>query len=420
MRFYEYESRRIVERAGIPVTDYGFCTTADEAREAAERIGGETVIKSQVLTGGRMKAGGVKFATTPDEAAEHAAAILELEIGGHMPVGVLVDPKADVAQEYYAAALWDGRAKRPMMLFSDMGGIDIEQVAEEHPDHVGRGHLSNLHPVFDFQAKETVARCGMTGSELTRATMILARLAALQRDFDMTLAEINPVARLNDGSFVALDAHMEMEDEAVGRHKKMLEEIGVDLSEPREMYEPSAFERNVKAIDAADHRGVIQGKDHGFEGNLGLVIGAGGGSLTLTDAVRSQGGKPANYAEIGGNPSVAEGEGPCQGSSSEGRRREDRGDDVDRLQHPRGHRRPRRDQGLSRAWQGSGRDHRRLPHPRRVGGRGREDPLQVRDRVPRPQHLHVGGGGRGRRQDPGGGPVRGFPRKQHVPVGWEV
>src|SRR5688572_8386544 len=190
MRFYEYESRRIVERAGIPVTEYGFATTAAEAREAAARIGGPTVIKSQVLTGGRMKAGGVKFADTPDEAAEHAAAILELEIGGHLPVGVLVDPKAEIEQEYYAAVLWDGRAKRPMMLFSDMGGIDIEQVAEEHPDHVGRGHLSNLHPVFDFQAKETVARCGMTGKELGRASAVLARLAGLQRDFDMTLAEI--------------------------------------------------------------------------------------------------------------------------------------------------------------------------------------------------------------------------------------
>jgi succinyl-CoA synthetase beta subunit/citryl-CoA synthetase large subunit len=121
----------------------------------------------------------------------------------------------------------------------------------------------------------------------------------------MTLAEINPLARLADGSFVALDAHMEMEDEAVDRHKSMLTGIGVDLDEPRELYEPSEFERNVKAIDAADHRGVIQGKDHGFTGDLGLVIGAGGGSLTLTDAVRSQGGKPANYAEIGGNPSVA-------------------------------------------------------------------------------------------------------------------
>ena len=146
----------------------------------------------------------------------------------------------------------------------------------------------------------------MTGRELTRATPVLARLAQLQRDYDMTLAEINPLARLSDGSFVALDAHMEMEDEAVGRHQQgCSQEIGVELEEPRELYEPSEFERNVKAIDEADHRGVIQGKDHGFTGNLGLVIGAGGGSLTLTDAVRSQGGKPANYAEIGGNPSVA-------------------------------------------------------------------------------------------------------------------
>jgi succinyl-CoA synthetase beta subunit len=310
MRFYEFESRRIVERAGIPVTDYGFCTSAEEARSIAERIDGPTVVKSQVLTGGRMKAGGVKFADTPAEAAVHAEQILALEISGHMPVGVLVDPRAEVEQEYYAAVLWDGRAKRPMMLFSDMGGIDIEEVAEKHPDHVGRGHLSNLHPISDFQAKQVVAEAGgLTGRELTRATPILTRLAQLQRDFDLTLAEINPLARLADGSFVALDAHMEMEDEAVGRHRSMLAEIGVELDEPRELYEPSEFERNVKAIDEADHRGVIQGKDHGFEGNLGLVIGAGGGSLTLTDAVRSQGGKPANYAEIGGNPSVSKSKG---------------------------------------------------------------------------------------------------------------
>ena len=309
MRFYEFESRRIVERAGIPVTEYGFAKTAAQAEKAAKKIGGPVVVKSQVLTGGRMKAGGVKFADTPSEARAAAAEILKLEIGGHMPVGVLVDPKAEVEKEYYAAVLWDGRAKRPMMLFSDMGGIDIEEVAEKHPDHVGRGHLSNLLPIPDFRAKEVVASVGLTGSELNRATPILARLAQLQRDYDMTLAEINPVARLADGSFVALDAHMEMEDEAVGRHRKMLAEIGVELEEPREMYEPSEFERNVKTIDEADHRGVIQGKDHGFEGNLGLVIGAGGGSLTLTDAVRSQGGRPANYAEIGGNPSVAKSKG---------------------------------------------------------------------------------------------------------------
>ena len=305
MRFYEYESRRMVERAGIPVTDYGFARTAAEAREAAERIGGPVVIKSQVLTGGRMKAGGVKFADTPEGAEAHAGEILELEINGHMPRGVLVDPKAEVAQEYYASVVWDGTRKRPMMLFSDMGGIDIEEVAERHPDHVGRGRISNLLPISDFQAKQVVASVGVTGRELTRATPILARLAQLFRDNDMTLAEINPLARLEDGSFVALDAHMEMEEEARPRQRRLLAELEIPADDDREDYEPSEFERNVAAIDSADHRGVIQGKDHGFDGDLGLVIGAGGGSLTLTDAVRSQGGRPANYSEIGGNPSVA-------------------------------------------------------------------------------------------------------------------
>ena len=305
MRFYEFESRRIVERAGIPVTKYGFCTTADQARKIAEDIGGSVVSKSQVLTGGRMKAGGVKFADTPEEAASHAADILELEINGHMPKGVLVDPKADVVQEYYAGVVWDGTRKCPLMLFSDMGGIDIEEVAETHPDHVGRGHLSNLVEPPDFRAKEVISQTGLTGSELTRATPILTRLARLMRDYDMTLAEINPLARLADGSFVALDAHMEMENEARPRQPPLLDDLGVDPTDMREPYEPRAFERNVKAIDSADHRGVIQGKDHGFSGNLGLVIGAGGGSLTLTDAVRSQGGRPANYTEIGGNPSVS-------------------------------------------------------------------------------------------------------------------
>jgi len=306
MRFFEYESRRIVELSGIPVTEYGFCTTAPEAKAAAERIGGPVVIKSQVLTGGRMKAGGVKFADTPEEAEAEAAEVLELEINGQMPRGVLVDPKAEVKQEYYAGVVWDGTAKRPLMLFSDMGGIDIEEVAEKHPDHVGRGHVSNLLPISDFEAKQTVAGAGVTGSQLNRATAVLARLARLFRERDMTLAEINPLAELEDGSFVALDAHMEMEDEAKPRQKSLLEgELEIAPEDTREPYEPSDFERNVKAIDSADHRGVIQGKDHGFTGNLGLVIGAGGGSLTLTDAVRSQGGKPANYAEIGGNPSVS-------------------------------------------------------------------------------------------------------------------
>jgi len=303
VRFFEYESRQIVKRAGIPVTDFGFATSAAQAREVAERIGGPTVIKSQVLTGGRMKAGGVRFADGADEAAEHAEAILSLEIGGHMPRGVLVDPRAELRQEYYAGVVWDGIRKQPVMLFSDMGGIDIEEVAEKHPDRVGRGHFSTILPFSDHQAKEVVAQVGVSGRQLTRITPILTRLARLFLDYDMTLAEINPLGELEDGRFVALDAHMDMENEGRPRQSELLAELGVGGEETRQAREPTPFELAGEEVDSMDHRGVA-GNVTEFDGNLGLVIGAGGGSLTLFDAVRAHGGRPANYCEIGGNPSV--------------------------------------------------------------------------------------------------------------------
>ena len=303
MRFFEFESRQIVAKAGIPVSAHGFATTAEEARRIAGEIDGPTVIKSQVLTGGRMKAGGVKFADTPDEAAEHAAAILQLEINGHMPRGVLVDSRVAVKQEYYAGVVWDGMRKQPVMLFSDMGGIDIEEVAESHPGHVGRGHFSTIHPLSDFQAKQVIASTGVTGKALQRLTPILTRLAKLFVERDMTLAEINPLAELEDGTFVAVDAHMDMENEARPRQKAILEELGVGEEETRQAREATPFEIAGEEVDGMDHRGVA-GNVTEFDGNLGLVIGAGGGSLTLFDAVRAHGGNPANYCEIGGNPSV--------------------------------------------------------------------------------------------------------------------
>jgi len=304
MRFFEYEAREVVKRAGIPVTDYGFTTDAAEAKAIAQRIGGPVVIKSQVLTGGRMKAGGVKFADTPEQAEADAAAVLSLEINGHLPRGVLVDPKASVKQEYYAGVVWDGTRKQPVMLFSDMGGIDIEEVAEQHPDHVGRQHFSNILPLSDFQAKQCIAQTGVTGSRLNKLVPILTRLARLFVQYDMTLAEINPLAEMDDGSFVALDAHMDMENEARPRQKALLKDLGVGDEETRQAREATEFEIAGEAVDAQDHRGVA-GNVTEFDGNLGLVIGAGGGSLTLFDAVRNAGGQPANYCEIGGNPSVA-------------------------------------------------------------------------------------------------------------------
>jgi len=304
MRFFEYESRQIVQKAGIPVSAHGFATTAAEARRIAEEIGAPTVIKSQVLTGGRMKAGGVKFADTPEEAEAHAEAILALEIGGHMPRGVLVDSRVPVKREYYAGVTWDGTRKRPVLIFSDMGGIDIEEVAETHPDHVGRAHFSTLRPFSDFEAKQVIASVGVTGRALTRLTPILARLGRLFRERDMTLAEINPLAELEDGTFVAVDAHMDMENEARPRQQALLRELGVGAEETRQAREATPFELAGEEVDAQDHRGVA-GNVTEFDGNLGLVIGAGGGSLTLFDAVRAHGGRPANYCEIGGNPSVA-------------------------------------------------------------------------------------------------------------------
>jgi succinyl-CoA synthetase beta subunit/citryl-CoA synthetase large subunit len=304
MRFFEYESRAIVAKAGIPVTKHGFAKTSDEARRIAEQIAGPVVIKSQVLTGGRMKAGGVRFADSPEAAARDAEHILNLEINGHMPRGVLVDDRADVAHEYYAGVVWDGTRKRPVILFSDMGGIDIEQVASEHPDHVARGHFSTRTPFSDWQAKQIIASLGVTGSALNRLTPILARLARLFLQYDMTLAEINPLGELTDGSFVALDAHMDMENEARPRQQALLHELGVSDVETRQAREATPFELAGEQVDAQDHRGVA-GNVTEFSGNLGLVIGAGGGSLTLFDAVRAHGGDPANYCEIGGNPSVA-------------------------------------------------------------------------------------------------------------------
>src|SRR5205814_4034520 len=282
MRFYEYESRAVLEREGIPVAGGGFATTADEAKQIATDVGGPVVIKSQVLTGGRMKAGGVKFADTPEEAEAAARDILALEINGHMPRGVLVGAKAEIKEEYYAGVIYDGIRKLPTFVFSDMGGIDIEEVAEEHPDHIGRGHFSTILPHMDFRAKDVVASIGITGSELNRLTPILSKLARLFVKYDMTLAEINPLAQLEDGTFVAVDAHMDMENEGRVRQKALLKELGVGEEETREAREPTPFEIEGERIDSVDHRGVA-GNVTEFDGNLGLVIGAGGGSVTLFD-----------------------------------------------------------------------------------------------------------------------------------------
>ena len=303
MRFYEFEAKKLLAKHGVRLPQGGTAETPEEAGKLAAEVGGPVVLKSQVLTGGRMKAGGVKFAETPEEAQREAVAILDLEIRGQRPRGVLVEAKAAVVTEYYAAVTYDALAKLPVMIFSDMGGIDIEQVAEEHPEHVAKANFSSLLPFSDFKAKEMIASLGIGGGELVRLTDVMSRLARVFSQYGLTLAEINPLAQLEDGSFVALDCHIDMEEEARDRQTAILEELGVGREETRQARPATEFEIKGALIDAQDHRGVA-GRVVGFDGNLGLVIGAGGGSLTIFDAIRKHGGRPANYCEIGGNPSV--------------------------------------------------------------------------------------------------------------------
>jgi succinyl-CoA synthetase beta subunit/citryl-CoA synthetase large subunit len=185
-----------------------------------------------------------------------------------------------------------------------MGGIDVEEVAEKHPEHIAKRHFSTLLPVSDFLAKEVVSALGISGSNLNRLTRIAASLARLFSQHGLTLAEINPLAQLQDGSFVCLDGHVDLEDEARDQQKGLLGALGIDPEEKRQARPPTEFEIKGEQMDLADHRGVA-GRVVEFDGDLGLVIGAGGGSLTLFDAIRRHGGRPANYCEIGGNPSVS-------------------------------------------------------------------------------------------------------------------
>jgi len=303
MRFYEYESKALFERHRLPLLPRRVVGSTAEAREAAVAIGCPVVVKSQVLSGGRMKAGAVRFADTPEEAAAHYEAILPIVVKGEKARSILVEKKSPVAQEYFASVTWDGRRKLPVLLFSDMGGIDIEEVAEKHPEHVSKTWFSTLLPLTPRIAKEAVGRVGVSGNDLNRLAPVVFELMRIFLEYDLTLAEINPLARLEDGSFAVLDGHVDLEAEARGKHKKLLAELRIGEEETRQARPPTAFEIAGRKVNEADHRGVA-GNVVEFDGNLGLIIGAGGGSLTLFDAVRKHGGRPANYCEIGGNPSV--------------------------------------------------------------------------------------------------------------------
>lgn len=302
MRFYEFEAKRILAKYGIPVPKSAMAQTAAEAEKLAAELGCPVVLKAQVLSPSLIKTAGVKSADSPAAAKAAAEKLLQLDDGGRKPKGILIETRPAATREYSLAVTYDGARKLPVLAGAAMAG-NIDDIGEKHPDRVARRHFSALLPFSDYLAKELTSAVGLKGADLTRMTPIVARLAQLFLKHDLTQADIFSLARLEDGTFVALDCNMDMEVEGRRRNKALLDELGIAADDTRVPRLPTPFEIEAAKIDADDPRGVA-GPVVEFDGTIGLVIGAGGGSLTLTDAVRRHGGKPANYAALGGNPSV--------------------------------------------------------------------------------------------------------------------
>jgi succinyl-CoA synthetase beta subunit/citryl-CoA synthetase large subunit len=303
VRFYETEAKRLFAKRGIPVPRGGSAATPAEAAKIAAEIGGAVAVKAQVLGRGRGKANLVRFAATADEAARQAAELLGLEVAGRKPLAVLVEQKLEPVAVYAVAASYDGVQKRPVLVASDRGGRDLDETAEREPERYFTRHFSALGPPPDYCAKELAKALSLGGQDLVKMAGVVARLGRLLLDCDLTRAEIGSLARLADGQLVALDAHLDLEVEARSRQKALLDELGVAPGDTRAPRDPTPFEIAAARIDKEDPRGVA-GPVVEFDGNIGLVIGAGGGSLTTFDAIRKHGGRPANYAALGGNPSV--------------------------------------------------------------------------------------------------------------------
>ncbi len=297
MRLYEFEAKRLLREFGVPVPE-GLLLREGAAVDAPPPV----VLKSQVLTGGRLKGGGVRFAATREEAAAALAALWKHPVGGMSPRAILVEPRFQVAEEFYLAVTYDQQARLPVLVFSRQGGIEVEDQVRGGAS-VGRVLLSSFTPPPEYRVREALVQAGVRSPDLPALGRIAGTLARAFFAGDLLLAEINPLARLADGSFLALDAHCEVDDDALGRQRARLQALGIsDLMRPHRA--PTPFEMAAQAVDGRDHRGVA-GRVVEFEGPLGLLIGGGGASLSAFDAVRRQGGRPANYCEIGGNPSVA-------------------------------------------------------------------------------------------------------------------
>jgi succinyl-CoA synthetase beta subunit len=284
MDLYEYQGKQLFARFGIPVSEGKLATTPEEARAAAEELGGQVVVKAQVLTGGRGKAGGIKLADSPEEAAQRAEEILGLDIRGHVVAKVWVEQASDIAKEYYLSVTFDRGEKKPLLMFTTEGGVDIEEVAERSPDALARLHVDALVGFQPFQARWLCFTAGVVDPDEQRQVIgLVGRLYNAFVGADAMLCEINPLIVTPEGEVKALDSKFTVDDNALFRHPDIAEMRDLDAGDPQERF--------------AREKGVTYVK---LDGEIGILGNGAGLVMSTLDVIGQVGGRPANFCDLGG------------------------------------------------------------------------------------------------------------------------
>ena len=280
MDLYEYQGKELFRRAGIPVSEGRLATTPAEARAAAEELGGQVVVKAQVLTGGRGKAGGIKLAETPDEAEARAAEILGLDIRGHVVRRLWVEQASEIAKEYYLSVTFDRGAKQPLFMFTTQGGVDIEEVAASSPDALVRLHVDPLEGFQPYHARRLVygAKVG-DPEEQKQIVAIVGQLYEAFVRFDAMLCEINPLIVTPAGEVKALDSKFTVDDNALFRHPDVAEMRDSDAYPPEERL--------------AREKGVTYVK---LDGDVGILGNGAGLVMSTLDVIALVGGREIGRA----------------------------------------------------------------------------------------------------------------------------
>jgi succinyl-CoA synthetase beta subunit len=297
MRLMEFEAKALLRKHKIPLPEAHLY-----ADGGVLDLRFPAMLKVQIPLGGRGKAGGIVEARDKAHAEELIPKLLRSSFRGYTPKYILIEQKVEIQKEFFLACTYDTVAKLPLLIFSTVGGVDIEELAVAHPQHLFKRHFSARTGMLPHQAREVVSEAGITGEVMMKLASVLCSTANAFLAHDCTVLEINPLALTCGNSLSALDCHAEIEDEALFRHAE-LAQLEKDGNRFHAETGASDFERQAAEIDRMDHRGVA-GRVIEFGGNIGLIIGGGGASLTAFDAVQHHGGHPANYCEIGGNPSV--------------------------------------------------------------------------------------------------------------------